>query len=279
VRCCCAPCPATTGPWRPDSRVEVAARAWIADPQCTAPCKAKHCKLIDHQSKCNNDYPSPASHHRALAAAVPRRGIACGRVLIVGGVNTLTNAIHATAEAYDPATGQFSATTGPMSGGRLSHTALRLPGGKVMVAGGHLAIGGALRVEQFDPSSGTFQAAGALLTERSNESMTVLTSGKVLIAGGATPTAPLGYFSSAEVYDPADGSSQALPGVLNSARAWHTATLLADGTVLFVGGYGPEILRTLERFDPSTGEFSLSATACEPSAICTRRYCCWTAAY
>jgi hypothetical protein len=195
---------------------------------------------------------------RSYAAAA---SLESGKVLIVGGVNTLTNWIHATAEIYDPATGQFSATTGPMSGGRLWHTALRVPGGKVMIAGGKLAIGGALRIEQFDPSSGTFEAAGTLLTERSSESLTVLTNGKVLIAGGATPTAPLGYFGSAEMYDPIDGSCQALPGALNSARAGHTATLLTDGTVLFVGGYADQVLKTLELFDPSTGAFTLSATA------------------
>ena len=42
------------------------------------------------------------------------------------------------------------------------------------------------------------------------------------------------------------------------SRAWHSATLLADGTVLLLGGRnGTALVETPEVFDPATGVFTL----------------------
>lgn len=71
---------------------------------------------------------------------------------------------------------------------------------------------------------------------------------------------PVGSFVSANAAaDPT--SCQALSG---GGRAGHTATLLADGRVLFVGGFRTDrdgataTLGTAEYFDPATGTFSLA---------------------
>lgn len=58
----------------------------------------------------------------------------------------------------------------------------------------------------------------------------MLPNGKVLIAGGLGD----GFLDTAEVYDPASGT-WAATGNLVTARADHTATLLASGKVLVVG--------------------------------------------
>jgi hypothetical protein len=45
---------------------------------------------------------------------------------------------------------------------------------------------------------------------------------------------------------------------LNEGRTAHTATLLDDGAVLLIGGSagGDQVLRSAERFDPTTGQFT-----------------------
>jgi hypothetical protein len=59
------------------------------------------------------------------------------------------------------------------------------------------------------------------------------------------------------VYDPARGTTQDA-GRLSSARAWHTATVLPDGSVLIVGGVDVQgaLVATAERFDPRAGTFT-----------------------
>jgi len=45
-------------------------------------------------------------------------------------------------------------------------------------------------------------------------------------------------------------------GTMTTVRAGHTATLLQDGTVLAVGGFGSWYLDTSETFDPATGNWT-----------------------
>jgi WD40 repeat protein len=80
----------------------------------------------------------------------------------------------------------------------------------------------------------------------------------VLIAGG---TGNHGTFAaSAELYDPRSGKFSRT-GSMAVGRAFDTATLLSDGTVLFAGGEGAAndtytTLRSAELYAPATGKFS-----------------------
>jgi hypothetical protein len=109
---------------------------------------------------------------------------------------------------------------------------------------------------------GTFTATGDMIASRSFHTATLLTSGKVLIAGGSQSTSlsRATNLASAELYAP-DAGSFSPTGGMTTARSGHTATLLPDGRVLIAGGSdaGNKVLASAELYDPSTGTFSTTA--------------------
>jgi subtilase family serine protease len=89
---------------------------------------------------------------------------------------------------------------------------------------------------------------------------TMLSNGKVLVAGGFGP--PYGYTgqTTAELYDPATGI-WTLTGSMNYARGAHTATVLPNGKVLVVGGdSGSGEIGTAELYDPTSGTWSVTGS-------------------
>src|SRR5579862_415925 len=112
---------------------------------------------------------------------------------------------------------------------------------------------------------GTFVPTGSMNVSRGFASATLLSDGKVLIAGGSDDTgAPL---ISAEIYDPATGQFT-LTGNMTVARSGHSGTLLGNGKVLIAGGDGPDRVNSsgggivfapgtaAELYDPATGAFT-----------------------
>lgn len=172
-----------------------------------------------------------------------------GKVFIAGG-HDYTNATSLyTAELYDPNSGTFSASNATVyyQVARSRHTATLLPTGKVLVAdGGSSSLGsngsifGALI---YDPSTDDYGLTGCCLSHsggRIDFTSTVLPDGKVVLIGGYNENGKVG---SAEVYDPRFDFSLNVADDGNAApmitpRQQHTATLLADGSVLVTGGYG-----------------------------------------
>ena len=155
-----------------------------------------------------------------------------GRVLIAGGVQDfgpgtvpipLGNGV-ASAELYDPVSGAFS-STGSMSEGRSGHTATLL-----LVDGTVLVTGTDNTAELFSPGTGTFSVVGELSTGF-RATATLRNDGTVLVAGGVYRVS----LATAELFAPESGGFVAT-GSLITARDGHTATRLADGTVLITGG-------------------------------------------
>ncbi len=178
-----------------------------------------------------------------------------GKVLVVGGRDLPGNQL-ATAELYDPATGNWTAI-GSLATARQDHTATLLPNGKVLVAGGFDSTRSfSSSAELYDPATGSWTTTGSLVDPRENHTATLLPNGKVLVAGGDGDNGMFSYFSRGELYDPATGT-WTTTGSMTTPRALHTATLLPSGKVLVAAGrttYGT--LATAELYDPATGSWT-----------------------
>lgn len=99
---------------------------------------------------------------------------------------------------------------------------------------------------------------GSLNTARFNHTATLLHNGKVLIAGGRHQGFAGPILASVELYDPINGTWSETAN-LNTPRLYHTATLLADGKVVVVGGRlqtNSSGLESAELYDPMTGVWS-----------------------
>jgi hypothetical protein len=217
-----------------------------------------------------------------------------GKVLIVGGQDSL-NRVLASAELYDPTTGNFT-PTGSLSTARLGHTATLLQNGKVLIAGGLYFTGAGpvdpTNAELYDPAAGTFSFAGTMTQGLSSATATLLPDGRVFLFDGSNPSqlydptaqtfttsaSPLSSLSgitstlltdgtvlaaggapTAELYQPASGTFVAT-GNLNTERSFQTATRLNSGKVLIAGGSGiTTILNETELYDPSAKTFATSA--------------------
>ena len=176
-----------------------------------------------------------------------------GRVLILGP--------DASAEIYDPAglpSPTLTPTTGTMTTARGGNpTATLLPDHRVLIAGGSTGNASALTslasTEIFDPSTGLFTAGGTMATGRSHHQATLLGNGKILITGGWNFDGSGGQtvLQSAELLS-AGGVSQATL-TMNGARTFHSATLLANGTVLIAGGWRGVAQNSAEIYDPAAG--------------------------
>lgn len=178
--------------------------------------------------------------------------LSSGRVLVAAGVN-VTGKLSS-AEVYDPANGSWLGN-GQMGIARAYHTMTLLPNTKALVAGGFNNDGTLASAELFDPATGTWTATGSLAGGRAFHTATVLPGGKVLVAGGGVATSLLNItpLASAELYDPETGT-WAATGSLNTARYFHTATLLPDGKVLVAGGMGANgQLASAEVYNPANG--------------------------
>lgn len=147
--------------------------------------------------------------------------------------------------------------TGAMTTPRSWHTATLLTNGKVLIAGGSVAIDApTATAELYDPDSGIFTSTGSMTMPRMAHSATLLADGRVLIAGGTTRAGQgLTPSNSAEIYDPSTGTF-ASTGNLISDHVCQQATLLGNGKVLIAGGRGPnDPVPYAELYDPVWSEY------------------------
>jgi hypothetical protein len=146
-------------------------------------------------------------------------------------------------------------TLGGMLTPRHSHTATKLPDGRVLIAGGREGSSALASAEIFDPRARVFTETGRLRLGRMSHEATMLKDGRILITGGLD--ANISVTASAEIYDPQTGAFS-FAGTMKWPRYDHRATLLRDGRVLITGGLGPDWPQTAraEIYDPRTGIFT-----------------------
>jgi hypothetical protein len=239
-----------------------------------------------------------------------------GRVMIIGGLNGIPPSPDygiASVELYNPTTTTWAAAT-PMTYARWYPTALAMPDGTVYAISGTDATGTklVLPMEVYRPGSGLWQTmptkANIAPISQTYPRMTVLTTGKVLMAGTgaytrlfdpvlktwstlgtmnygsriyggvvllpglqkiltagghATPSGPA--TNTAEILDVSQPTpAWAYTGSMTFPRYNAGLTLLADGTVLAVGGnqvskYSSPV-KAAELYDPATGTWTVMAS-------------------
>lgn len=193
------------------------------------------------------------------------------KVLIVGGDSRM--------ELFDPATNSFSLAISSRPVSSVVRSVLLLDG-RVLFLGLSQGDGTPRFNAVYDPASGDVTPVADMLQPRAEYTATLLTSGKVLVIGGALGGGAAEAFNSAELFDPSTGTFSAT-GSLLSARADHTATLLSSGLVLVAGGWNghradapddpPWDPLVTELFDPTTGSFrptgSMSSTRIRHTAV------------
>lgn len=181
-----------------------------------------------------------------------------GRVLFVG-----------SGELYDFNTGRWTFVARPFDVGSAILTAL--PNGKALLTGG--SSDRPLRlVQQFDPALSPVPIFGQWSLTSSyaagpNHAATALADGKILVTGGAVPSAITGTFlaqSVARMFDTKDGWQTV--NNMAVARHRHTVTLLPNGHVLAVGGESVTnaALSGAELFNPATKAWSAAASLSVP---------------
>jgi hypothetical protein len=224
--------------------------------------------------------PASATWHAAASMSHARTGHAAvllqtGKVLVVGGGPgrigiSPGGAVPAqlAPEMYDPATDSWTTAAMPSLDRPVRPTATLLHDGRVLVVGGmymwQSPDANIERSEIYDPVTNTWSAvpADARSGARQDQSATLLSDGRVLIAGGMRELVPI---AAASLYDPASNSWIELPN-MTEARCGQGAVMLSTGNVLLAGsGCGwSEQSAGVEEYDPASYRWFAVAPLAEP---------------
>jgi hypothetical protein len=186
-------------------------------------------------------YEPTTTHHPVRAKSSSRHDRASG-----GGRKqepTTTESKHITA-------------TGSMNVPRWRHKTILLDNGLVLAVTGAFTNQNQTMTELYNPGSGKWTLTGSTAVLHEGGSVTLLSNGEVLLAGGGSYTASgsLVLTAEAELYNPSTGR-WSTTGSMTSARQYQSAVLLSDGEVLMVGGEDASVnsIASAELYNPATG--------------------------
>lgn len=182
-----------------------------------------------------------------------------GRVLVTGGSGDMTGINHNSAKLFQaPATWTDAAS---MTVARTCHRQTLLSDGRVLVTGGRVLIpnpgGGGTFIylssaEIYSPAANTWTPVASMSQPRALHTATLLANGKVLVAGGLSPST----LTSAELYDPATDAWTTLPS-LSYPRYSQAALRLEDGRVLVAATWFGNV--PSEIYNPASNSWTLAA--------------------
>jgi hypothetical protein len=196
--------------------------------------------------------PGPISQHGAVA-------IGASRVALLGGSRN-AGVLSSSVNVLDANSGAWTEAL-QMTTGRADMRVLALSPTLLFVHGGARSLTGARAAEWADLTTGLSTPAVASHL-RQHHTVTQLLDGRILVAGGLSTEGYAGNVSpSLEIWDPATRSWRYAMRPLQQARQAHTATLMPDGSVVFVGGYTASgMAASAEKFDPATEVISFFAS-------------------
>lgn len=231
-------------------------------------------------------YDPVANTFTAVASlAGPRAGhaaatLADGRVLVAGGTTNFTDLTTAitsvlnTVEIYNPATNTWAA--GPNIGGRRLVPALTLlNNNRILISGGievtllfgiPIALTSTNKAQLYNPATNAWSLAPNMPVGRAyhHDNQVTLADGRVLLAGGVlvpdlTTVANAASIADADLYNPATNTWTST--TMSHARTGHSATRLANGTIVVCGGAeglvtAPTSLAAVATFDPATNTWT-----------------------
>ena len=174
--------------------------------------------------------------------------LANGKALVTGGQAGVLTFARNSADLFDPATGNWTAT-GAMYFGRSDHSMTLLLDGKVLVSGGVNRQERPVVTELYDPATGQWTRTGSLRIPRLRHLSATLPNGKVLVAGGTSDDTG----RTAEIYDSTTGT-WGFAEACNSSHAPQSGygAQLSDGRMLLADGAS-------ELYDFNTGRWVLLA--------------------
>lgn len=156
-----------------------------------------------------------------------------------------------------------------MTAARSSHSAMLLPSGLVLIAGGWDS-GSLKSMELYDPSTKIFTPINDMPVKYTRTFVAVLLkSGQILFAGIESTNNTSSSTPRADLYDPTNKTFA--PTSVLIGRKIQTATLLPDGRVLLAGGLNDAqtvAFSSAELYDPNLG------TSRFTGAMSTARYNC-----
>ena len=176
--------------------------------------------------------------------------LANGEVFVTGGITETSYKVLKSTQLYNPSTETSSYIGAAMSVPRVNHSAVRLPNGEVLIAGGFTKItpsdisgeSPTNSTDLYNPTTNTIAATGSMNYARVNAPLTLLPNGEVLIAGGGNGDDDASC--TAELFS--NGKWTLTSPLAVCGVSTNTAALLPNGDVLIDAGSASQF------YNPST---------------------------
>jgi hypothetical protein len=223
---------------------------------------------VDVYDPTEDCFRANATGLQTARAAHTATAYGANQAVIIGGNGLSTCEVYTAGLGINDGTFAACSGTAPkkdMQVNRANHVAILLSSRYVLVAGGGPA--GDRSADIYDTASNgsngfTALSATVMQVARTSATATLLSNGKVLIAGGGSATAELFTFTAGP---PPGGSTAATSNSMGVSRTGHAAIALNGGGVLMAGGNAST---AVDAYDPVANAFgtTFSLATARPNA-------------